>query len=87
MTIDELILFLHEVKAGKKAQSHCGDWHNFDVVSMVKTWSWRIKPEPREWWLGKECLGPAWIEYNTQLLSPQGMKAKGYIHVREVIDP
>lgn len=64
------------------------DYRGHDAnFSNTENWIWRIKPEPREWWLvgNKSCPTMPWGVWNTQpaQFDPIGSEI---VHVREVIE-
>jgi hypothetical protein len=60
MTIDEMIAVLQAAKAGKQIQFR---WHSTaewkDMSKLVwdfENYNYRVKPEPREWWIMEGAL-------------------------------
>jgi hypothetical protein len=83
MTIDEMIKVLEGARDGKKVESRARGHAEEAWVDVERPlWDfyfneYRIKPEPREWWLCK-VDNDRWIARH----SPDA----GTIHVREVLE-
>lgn len=95
MTIDEMIAVLTAAKEGKKIQSkrnNRAEWYeNTCPVWNFEGFDYRVKPEPREWWIagGFNPPYPSWVAYEKEhdaFLATRGFPGTFVKHVREVID-
>lgn len=93
MTPQQIIEICQAIIDGKPAQfkTHKDDqWWNYDprlhALGFGRTMEWRIKPQPREWWLNATPSGllEAWNSKESAYFN--GTKEIQPIHVREVID-
>lgn len=96
--IKELLPILEAIAAGKtiqhNAKSNKGSpdgWIDIseDAIFPLVDMDYRVKPEPREFWLrindNQQIVGYGWIEGNDPLPIAGGIK-KETIRVREVLD-
>jgi hypothetical protein len=92
MTIDEMIAVLQAAKAGKKIQIQIGaGWTDLGPNPSFNAPinSYRVKPEPREWWIEPHpsfyaCNPPQRASSQSATLHYQ--EGPNYIHVREVLE-
>lgn len=94
MTIDEMITVLRAAKEGKviEAKSKMHDqWKEYVgshcFVPDFQTYDYRVKPEPREWWLldeGDYALGCRTPDETNTRYKIRTMD-RNLIHVREVL--
>lgn len=100
-TLKQQYELLKEVfENGKKLQYRGSDdyvWHDADQTDVL-VWccdakTYRIKPEPREFWLklngfaeGDKGAHKAWEHFPGEVENSKEMKAQGFIKVREVLD-
>jgi hypothetical protein len=93
MTIDEMIAVLQAAKAGKQIQINVSDkWTDLDANPSfgAPINSYRVKPEPREWWVNVYDGEPNGYIHTTKAKAEywqsQAGTRKEVVHVREVID-
>lgn len=85
MTIDEMIAVLQAAKVGKKIQYYENDiWCDLhgDYPHFIE--EYRVKPEPREWWI--HPISYPDCEYEGDRILDKQPKNPAWIHVREVIE-
>lgn len=96
MTIDEMIVCLQALKEGKKLEyrdRRDSEWHEAKYLPDFGTLEYRVKPEPREFWINyyRKHLGagtPVCIPHYTREDADHhaGAYRTDCIHVREVVE-
>ena len=66
-----------------QARNQGGDWFDCDYCGSVE---WRVKPEPREFWVIVDKAGPLYTPYAVFTTPQQVNPMCESIHVREVLD-
>jgi hypothetical protein len=75
-----------------QARALNGAWHDVDIAGWDwGTWDYRVKPEPREWWLVMKPSAPHMFWYTTSKEASQATdhctdRSVEVIHVREVLE-
>ena len=67
---------------GDPWQDYSGECPNFENGN----WEWRVKPEPREFWVIVDKAGPLYTPYAVFTTPQQVNPMCESIHVREVVD-
>ena len=86
----ELLPIIQAFADGKEIEfcNNNGPWELFEECDNFTGHlcnAWRIKPEPREFWLNTMTSAIVDYEYPSVLLEPRKAQ-KGWIRVREVIE-
>lgn len=91
MTHNEMIEVIQAHRDGKtvqcRLQKHQEDWYDAEPDWNFYDFDYRIKPEPREWWVNVYKTFSVWYDNKEEADKSQTFHRLECRHVREVLPP